>query len=323
MKLSVLILNFRTPELAVDCIRSLDAERSGPIDFRVELLDNASGDHSAEFLEKAVRANNWAAWVDFEAGEKNLGFAGGNNHLIRKVLRQDPVPEYLLLLNSDTIVHPGCLKAAVRAFEKNSRTGAMSVMLRNADGSIQNVCRRLPSPLRMSAHALGLPWTFPRLFGWADLEDPGWDRETTARKVGWVGGAFLLTRSDLVRKIGGLDQDFFFYGEDIEFSHRVARSGHEVRFDPSGSITHLGGASSDSSRLLDERKVRLEWQARLLVQRKCYGKWAEAWMRSLNRAILAWRWRRQRKNPETDDALATVRARKILRDPWNGKKDQS
>ncbi len=158
------------------------------------------------------------------------------------------------------------------------------------------------------------------MFGWADLEDPSWSREKKARDVGWIGGAFLLTKSDLVERIGGLDEDFFFYGEDIEFCHRVSRNGHRVRFDPSGEIVHLGGASSDSSRLLDERKVRLEWQARLLVQRKCYGRWAEWWLRRLNLAILAWRWRSQRKAPESLAAQATVRARKILRDPWPDEK---
>jgi GT2 family glycosyltransferase len=236
--------------------------------------------------------------------------------LIRKVLAEKDVPKYLLLLNSDTIVHPGCLEASVKAFEKEPQTGALSCMLRNADGSVQNVCRQLPSPLRMTLHFLGLPWTMPRLFGWADLEDPGWNREKESRDVGWVGGAFLLVRSDLVEKIGGLDEDFFFYGEDIEFCHRIKRNGYRVRFDPSGEITHLGGASSDSSRLLDERKVRLEWQARLLVQRKCYGRLAESWMRRLNLAILAWRWRGQRRDPESVDAQATLRARKILRNPW-------
>ena len=187
----------------------------------------------------------------------------------------------MLLLNSDTLVHPGCLRAALERMRRTPDLGVLSCMLRNRDGSVQNVCRRLPTPLRETVRVLGLPYLFRRAFAWADLEDKGWDRETTARDVEWVGGAFMLIPTALLRQIGGLDESFFFYGEDIEFCHRMWRHGLRVFFDPAGSITHFGGGSSDPTRLADRRKEILIWKARFHVQRQCYGVWAAAWIRFL------------------------------------------
>ncbi len=318
MKLAILILNFRTPQLTMDCLASLEMEVAGlgNGEVRVLLLDNASGDDSVPVLEEGIRERGWSAWVDLIAGDTNLGFAGGNSFLMERVLEMEEPPPFMLLLNSDTVVDSGCLEICLRAVQADPRIGAYSCMLRNGDGSVQNVARKLPTPVRATFHALGLPWTLPRLFGWADLDDRGWDREAGARDVEWIGGAFLLTRTDLVRKIGGLDNDFFFYGEDMEFCHRVRKAGHRVLFDPAGSITHLGGASSDPARLLDERKARYGWQARLLVQRKCYGRWAEGWTVWVHRSILRWRRWKQRKEPDSDAYRATVQAEAILRDPW-------
>jgi GT2 family glycosyltransferase len=87
----------------------------------------------------------------------------------------------------------------------------------------------------------------------------------------------MLLRGELVRRIGLLDEEFFFYGEDIEICHRIWRAGYRVHYDPGASITHLGGGSSDPSRLAVEQRSLHRWQARYLVQRKCYGAWA-AWL---------------------------------------------
>jgi hypothetical protein len=184
---------------------------------------------------------------------------------------------YVLLLNSDTIVHAGSLAPCLAVVEREQFIGAMSCRVLNADGSLQNVARRIPTPLNQFVSALGLPWKLPRWFGWADTEDAGWDREQACRDVGWIGGAFMLLRGDMVRRIGLLDEAFFFYGEDIEFCHRVRRAGWRVHYAPVGTITHLGGASSDPTRLPANQRVAHRWAARYLVQRKCHGAWA-AWL---------------------------------------------
>jgi GT2 family glycosyltransferase len=281
MSLAVIIINFRTPAYTIDCIASLAPERAGVPGLQVVLVENASGDDSLPRLQAAIRDHAWSDWVTLLPQESNLGFAGGNNAGFRHLLDQPNPPDHVLLLNSDTLVHRGCLKASLARLTAEPDIGILSCMLRNRDGSVQNVCRRFPSPLRETVRAIGLPYVFRGAFEWAELEDAGWNRETTARSVEWVGGAFMLMRTDTVRELGGMDESFFFYGEDIEFCFRMWKNRRRVFFDPAGAITHFGGGSSDATRLANRRKEVLIWKARFHVQRRCYGPLAAAWIRFL------------------------------------------
>jgi hypothetical protein len=163
----------------------------------------------------------------------------------------------------------------------NPKIGALSAMVRNADGTIQNVCRKFPNPVLETCRALGFPYILPTLFTWADTEDPSWNRLTTARAVDWIGGAFMLLRSSAVHATGPLDESFFFYGEDTELCHRLCKKGWLVFFDPTAEITHLGGASSKPSQLQNRKKAQLAWNAKLRVQKKCYGKISALWIRAV------------------------------------------
>ena len=280
--LAAVILNFRTPEITIDCLRTLAPEAASDPGLRVILVDNASGDDSVPTIQRAIEENGWTGgWLDFRPFEKNLGFAGGNNAIFEELLASPDCPEYLLLLNSDTLVHAGCLSYCRSVMDADRKIGALSCQVFNKDGTIQNVCRKFPRPDRETARALGLPWMLPKLFGWADLEDLGWDRTSGPRDVDWVGGAFMLLRREAVREAGMLDPEFFFYGEDCELCHRLWQRGWRVRFDPGNSIVHLGGASSDGKRMRNRTKDILTWKARFRVQRMCYGAWAEHWIRGV------------------------------------------
>lgn len=274
-ELVVVVVNYRTPGLTLRCMESLAEERREWGRFRVVLVDNASGDGSAEELGGAIRGRGWGEWIDFRLLGRNLGFAGGNNLVLEEELGKPSPAPFLLLLNSDTVVHRGCLRASVESLRRQGGAGAMSCLVLNEDGSVQNVCRRFPTPVREVVRAFGLPWVLPRVFGWGDLEDGGWDRRVVARDVDWISGAFFLARAEALRQVGLMDTEFFFYGEDCEWCWRFWRRGWRVWYDPAGQITHLGGGSSDSSRLLDRQRQRYRWGAWLLVQRKCFGAWAE------------------------------------------------
>lgn len=289
MKLAIVILNYKTPAYTEDCLRSLAPEVAALPDTRVLLLDNASGDDSVPRLRALIAANGWHGWVELLTSERNTGFAGGNNELLRRVLAEDDAPEGVLLLNSDTVVWPGCLAYCQSFMEARADVGALSCMLRNRDGSVQNVCRKFPRPDRETARALGLPYFLPGVFGWAELEDMGWNRETESRAVEWLGGAFLWVRTAALREVGLLDESFFFYGEDTEFCYRMGRRGWRVWFDPGATITHFGGGSSDPTRMLDRRKDVLTWYARFHVQRRCYGALAALWLRGVYIAAFALR----------------------------------
>jgi GT2 family glycosyltransferase len=146
---------------------------------------------------------------------------------------------------------------------------------------------------------MGLPYAMPRLFSWADTEDSGWNREGAVREVDWIGGAFMMLRVSALRSAGAFDERFFFYGEDAELCFRLKKLGWTVCFDAAGGITHHGGASSDSTRCPEPRRIQWRWAARFRFQRICYGVLAEVWMRfiytvfvSLNLLALAIQGRR-------------------------------
>jgi N-acetylglucosaminyl-diphospho-decaprenol L-rhamnosyltransferase len=281
--LLVIIVNYRTPELTIDCLRSLESDIQSAPGARAVVVDNGSGDGSSERIEAAIRDREWGTWASLKALRRNGGFAFGNNRGMECV----ESARYVLLLNSDTVVHPGVLAHCRSVMDAEPTIGAMSCLVLNADGTPQNVARRFPTALRRSVGSLGLPWKMPALFGWADLEDATWDRRSTKRDVDWLGGAFLFVRGELVEKIGLLDEDFFFYGEDIEFCHRVWRAGYRCHYDPGASITHFGGNSSDPTRLASAERVRHAWRARHLVHEKLYGRASALACLALDGVLLA------------------------------------
>ena len=301
--LVVLIVNFRTPRLTIQCLETLEAAYRDFPHFRAIVVENGSGDDSAERIGESILERGWQHWAQLEIQDENYGFAGGN----ARALEAAPASEYVLMLNSDTLVHAGCLEYCCDLMRAEPDIGAMSCLLLNADGSVQNVTRKFPNPLRLSASIFGLVDRFPRLFAWANIQDLAWDRRNLKRDVDWIGGAFLMTRKDLVDRIGLLDEDFFFYGEDVEFSFRVWRAGYRCHYDPQVSTTHLGGGSAKDKNL----DSKLRWRARYQVQRKCYGRAAELFIRVSD--LVAWslkctlrRLRHGADDPQTLEAQSVV-----------------
>jgi N-acetylglucosaminyl-diphospho-decaprenol L-rhamnosyltransferase len=283
LSLLIVIVNYRTPELALDCLASLAGQVGQIPGSRVVVVDNASPDSSADILAAALEARQWTAWASLVRSSHNLGFAGGNNLGLKSLRDSD---EFVLLLNSDTLAGPAVLSHCRDQMLAQPKIGVMSCLLKNPDGSVQNAARKFPAPIASAAYCLGLPWLAPRAFAWADLEDPSWDRLTTQRDVDWIGGAFMFIRAQLIRTLGGLDEDFFFYGEDLEFCHRAHKAGYRVFYDPATWIVHLGGASSDPSKVAAAQRNVYAWQGKYLVQKKCYGRLAALLARGVD--ILAY-----------------------------------
>jgi N-acetylglucosaminyl-diphospho-decaprenol L-rhamnosyltransferase len=276
-RILVVIVNFRTPALTIDSIASLAKEAARVPGVRAVVVENDSGDDSAERIRAAIAENGWS-FVELVISDHNRGFSGGNN---LGIAHGEPA-EFVLLLNSDTIMHEGCLDRCLTVMKEHPEAGAMSCRVLNADGSIQNVTRRFPTPALSTCAALGLPWKVPSLFAWADAEDMDWDRTTTARDVDWLGGAFLFVRATAFGGKVRLDEDFFFYGEDVVFSHVLKERGFTRRYDPVASIIHLGGASSDPSRMPSGKRAVQRFKARYMVQTKCWGPAAARWLRGVD-----------------------------------------
>lgn len=317
-RLAIVIVNFRTPGVTVDCLRTLAAEVAANQGVRVVVVENGSGDTSAVQLREAIERHGWQNWCDLVVSDRNWGFSGGNNRGYERVMETGGA-EYILLLNSDTLVEPGCVRFCLDVMDRDKSVGALSCRLLNRDGTVQNTCRKFPTPLRCLAATFSLPWRLPRLFSWADCDDEGWDRNRTARDVEWIGGAFMMLRGPWVEKHGLLDERFFFYGEDIEICHRVWRSGLRCRYEPGATITHLGGASSDPSRMAAGKRNIHSWRGRYLVQRYCYGAWAEWLLRVQDVCNVGLRvlWGRLRRRTASPAHAAMVEELRVLRTNWS------
>lgn len=278
--LLVVIVNYRTAAVTLDCLRSLEAEvKSFPGVARVVLADNCSPDDSYEVIARAIDAAGWSWCAHFRTA-KNGGFSYGNNRAIEHGVAKWGPARHILHLNSDTVVGAGCLAQSLAIMDADPTIGAMSARLLNADGTNQSCTRRFPSPLRLAAISLKLPWLVPGLFGDLQLEYTGLFASPVSRDVDWVAGAYLWMRGDLHAKIGGLSERFFFYGEDVELCHRIHRAGYRVRYEAGPTTTHLGGASSDPTRMAAAARNTMAWQARYMMLGMMYGRSAALFVRA-------------------------------------------
>ena len=167
----------------------------------------------------------------------NLGFAKGNNSGIRSA-----EGELVLILNPDTVVHEGALGRWVEFADRHSEAGAFGCRVVNPDGSFQQSARPFPTPRRYWIACLYL-----RSLGRvskafiADLY-PGW-QGTSERQIDWQSGCAVMVRGDLLRRIGGFDERFFYHFEEVDLCKRVWDAGRPILYCPDAVITHLGGQS--------------------------------------------------------------------------------
>lgn len=308
--LTVVIVNYRTPKLSIDCLQSLAQEVGTLPSVQVIIVDNGSGDNSCELIQNEIDNNKWNDWAILVKSDTNLGFAGGCNIGWKAASTTD----YVLLLNSDTRVHPGTLKYCYNKMQIDKSIGALSCKLLNEDGSVQNVARRFPSPLRLAVSSIGLPWKLPRFFEWADTEDLLWNRDTVSRDVDWLGGAFLFLRGNLIREIGLLDDDFFFFGEDIEICHRIWKAGFRCYYDSATKVIHFGARSSEDVKTNSSWRIGQMWHAKYLVQKKCYGTISETLIRFLDIFSYTFRviWRKLRRGKYHSSSLEAENILKII-----------
>lgn len=227
MKLSVVIICWNDLRVIRDCLRSIH-EGTHSTDFEVIVSDNGSVDDSLEFIRKHYPQ------VRIVENNQNLGFARGNNAGISAA-----TGEYVLILNPDTIIHDGALDKLVQFADRHPEAGAFGCRVLNPDGSYQASARLFPTVRRYWMSALGLTRISSRfLFE----QYPGWHGDTE-RPVDWQSGCCVMFRGDLLKNLGGFDEQFFYHFEEVDLCRRVWNAGRSILFTPEAVITHLGGQS--------------------------------------------------------------------------------
>lgn len=276
MKLTIIILCWNDAKVISDCLWSIYATTRST-EFEVLVSDNGSTDGSIEFIRK-----NYPQVQVIENG-KNLRFAKANNVGIR-ASRGD----YVLILNPDTIIHEGTLDGIVAFAERHHEASAYGCRVTNADGSYQVSARPFTSPKSDWIVALQLR-SLGHISSWFSSDMYVNWKGDTQREVDWISGCFILVRGDVLRALGGFDEQFFYYYEDMDLCRRIWESGHSIIYTPIFGITHLKGESTHKR--LPPINFVLDGQiTRYLYYKKYYGEWGLHQARYISLVSSSLRW---------------------------------
>lgn len=237
--LAVIIVNYRTPDLAIACIAAIEEARRTFPDLRVVAVDGGSGDGSAERIADAIATNGWREWVTPLPLAVNGGFAFANNQAIAALARDGAMPEAIALINPDARVRPGALEAMAALLDREPGAGAVGALLVHEDGRPQSSAFQFPS----------IRGEFCRGARTAAIErllrvPPTHVHADHAVEVPWVTGAAVMLRTAALRQTGLFDDGFFLYFEETDLMRRLRRAGWSIWHEPAAHVVHAGGAAT-------------------------------------------------------------------------------
>lgn len=257
LDVAVIIVSFRSAQLAVAALRSVQAERkTAPAWLRIRaiVVDNASGDLPQ--IEAATREHGWQTWVTPVLAPRNGGFAYGNNFGIGCAYAQKP-PDYVYLLNPDAEVRGRAVETLARFLEMRPDVGIAGSSFENLDGSAWPMAFRFPTLLSELAQGLELGIVARLLNQWVVARQMS---QTTAQPVDWICGASMLIRPAVLRATGGLDENYFLYYEETDFCLRAKRAGFATWYVPESRVMHIAGQSTKVTELSDvPRRMPSYW----------------------------------------------------------------
>ena len=237
------VVTWNTAELTTQALRRLLDTAQGCA-LRLLVHDNASTDGTPERLAREVPE------AEVEAGNENLGFARAVNRLLAR-----STAPWFLALNSDAWPEPGAVAGLVAAAERHPNAAAVAPLLLRPDGTIEHSTHPFPSTVIALLDAVGGRRWLPHSYQEARGFEGAWHHDRP-RRVDWAVGAALLMRREAVEAIGGLDERFFMYVEDVEWCWRAHAKGWEIRFEPTAVVRHVGGASG--TRRFGDARIALE-----------------------------------------------------------------
>jgi len=232
VELSIIILSYNTKEVLRRCLHSLLAVKNGA-KFQIIVVDNGSNDSTIKMLK-----GEFAKEIKLIEHKQNLGFAKGNNSARKKYLG-----EYVLFLNSDTLVRENTIKKTLKYLQNNSKVGALTCKLVLPNGNLDKDARRsFPTPKVALSHFSGLDKIFPKskIFAqyWYGFVPPN-----KVHEIDVIQGAYFLTRKKILDQVGWFDEDYFLDGEDIDLCWKIKSQGWKIVYYPKVSAIHLKGVS--------------------------------------------------------------------------------
>jgi len=267
MKLLVVILNYRVTDLTIDCLRSLAGRADRMPGTKVAVLENGTGGDAFPRIRDAIATNGWGSWAELSEIQPNRGFCGGNNVVIRAALASGDPPEYVLLLNADTIVQDGTLEILLDFMERHPRVGIAGGTMIGTDGIPQGSPFRFPCITNEFDRGLGLGIVSKLLAPWWIV----FPKPAAPAAVDWVAGTCMILRRTMLDEIGLLDEGLYTYFDDIDICLRAKRAGWETWYVPESRVIHLEGRSTGITGASVKRRPEYWYQARRRFYLKSFG----------------------------------------------------
>ncbi len=246
MRLAIIVINYRTPDLVEGCLASLEGQVDPERDA-VVVVDNASGDGSDERIREMIVEKKWEKWVRLVCSPVNGGFAAGNNVGIRTV-----DASYYLLINSDTVARPGAIGCMIEALESKPGLGLIGPRLEWPDGTPQESCFNFRTPiteLLTGARTSVLTRMFPGHMGTLPVSDDPIEPD-------WISFACVVIKRAVIEQVGLLDEGYFMYYDDIDYCRHARQAGWGVLYWPKAHVVHLRGGSGPVKELTKKLKRR-------------------------------------------------------------------
>jgi len=257
MDLSIIIVNYKTRELTSDCIDSIIKSNTNGLDYEIIVVDNASYDGSIEDIQSQFPE------VKTIINKENLGFSKANNLGIKTA-----TGEYILLLNSDTIVELNTLKGAHDFIKDHQNIGALGCKILLPSGKLDAACKRsFPTPINGIYHSLHLDDASPESVRFGAYNLTYVDENKTC-SIDCIMGAFMMVPRKVIDEVGMLDEDYFMYGEDVDWCYRIKNAGYQVMYYPEVRIFHHKKASGIEKR--DPRVVAAFYDSMSIFYNKHY-----------------------------------------------------
>ena len=238
-RITAIIVNYRTPDLALECIDALAGERATLPGLSVILADGGSGDDSVERLAAGLAVSPHRDWVTLLPLGFNGGFAWANNQGIRRALQQDQPADFVYLVNPDAIVEPGALVALIAAIRADPKAASAGSQLLAPQGWAVGSAFNFPTVASEFFRGANTP-LLERLAGArsgvVEAEEPV--------EAEWVTGASVVFRAEALRQCGLFDEGFFLYFEEVELMHRLGAAGWRNLHVPASRVRHIGGAAT-------------------------------------------------------------------------------
>lgn len=293
MRLCIVIVNHRTPELVLDAVSSLDGQVD-PVTDQVIIVDNDSRDGSVPRIDVAITQRGFGAWCSLVRAPRNGGFAAGNNVGIRAA-----DADFYLLLDRDTRVRPGAIATLLNEMKAHPMVGVAGPRLESSDGVAQVSCFRDHSPV---SELLSAAETAPLTAALScfDLTFPVSDEP---HDVDWVSFACVLLRREVIERVGLLDEGYPLHYEDSDYCRAARESGFRVRYFPNARAVmgaSVKGGDGPHAPATHKRPPRAFYKSRSRYFRKGYGPlgpWAANTCWQLGRSVSLGRELAGRKSP--------------------------